>query len=56
MAHKWGPFKKLNRGGCGGANASFDGEANGAGCDLVVYPELCLTTFFHVGISKNKLR
>jgi len=21
-------------------------EANGAGCDLVVYPELCLTTFF----------
>ena len=28
-------------------------EAHSAGCDLVVYPELCLTTFFHVGISKT---
>ena len=28
-------------------------EAQNAGCGLVVFPELCLTTFFQDGILKN---
>ena len=28
-------------------------ESKWCRCDPVVYPELCLTTFFHVGISKT---
>jgi len=31
-------------------------EANGAGCDLVVYPELCLTTFFSALVFRKTSR